>query len=181
MLTSAELHEGLSQLEGHYELWDSFLEQPGRRTELQLEQPAEPQSAHRHSQLFQWWVSSATFWSGRNSLVSRGSGVLELFLSFSWRPSLPQWWIGRRHLSLYTLGKAREVPGSALYALPCAAAMCKDVFYNHRCLESTFEGMLCESIHLFSCFLAKSSSALWVIAVFSKPPCSAEDLPKLNA
>lgn len=56
MLTPAELHEGFSQLEGHHELWDPLLEQPGRRAELQLEQPAEPQPAHRHSQLLQRWV-----------------------------------------------------------------------------------------------------------------------------
>lgn len=88
MLTPAELHEGFSQLEGHHELWDPFLEQPGRRAELQLEQPAEPQPAHGHSQLLQRCVCVSILGiNGQQSFSHYLEGLDMEFLS-SFYPSV---------------------------------------------------------------------------------------------
>lgn len=75
--------------------------------------------------------------------------------------------------------KAKEAPeptesDSALCLALCSCHVQDYMPYNHKFLQSNFEGMLYKSVCLFSCFLAKSSSALWVIVFFSNPVCPAK-------
>lgn len=75
--------------------------------------------------------------------------------------------------------KAKEAPeptesDSALCLALCSCHVQDYMPYNHKFLRSNFEGILYKSVCLFSCFLAKSSSALWVIVFFSNPVCPAK-------
>lgn len=53
--------EGLAELAGHPEFRRALVEQPGRGSQLQLEHGAGPGTAHRHSELFQWYSPTPTY------------------------------------------------------------------------------------------------------------------------